>query len=647
MEGAAPQPNTLIAGRYRIERLLGSGGFGAVYLAIDERLHRNVAIKVCSTRRLPPHEADAAARLFQSEALTLARLRHPGLTAIWDYFNDGTEWYLVMEYVPGETLRDLLRRAAGPLPQAAAIEYARQLCTVLGYLHKQHPPIVFRDLKPANIMVTPEGRLKLIDFGIARLFSPDKTADTAQFGTPGYAPPEQYGGQTEPRSDIYSLGVVLHQMLTGHNPMSTPFALPPVSELNSALEPRLDPVVQRATAYEIDDRIGSADAFCEALDAAVASRAPLLQAQTIATYTPVGLPLRGERGQHWTPTPRALPNRPQGGGVGRGLASVVLVVLLLSLLALGVFVLRGQIVALIDDVIASGPNAAAQSQAPKFTVFTALADGTDNLFVRYDTQQTRQITRFVTPEAAFLPAISPDGSRVAFTKRAADGEKVWVTNLDGTAQRVLLPGYALSRAPAWSPDGKWLALEVAQDQQQQWRDHDVVIVDLQTNTVRPIASQRSWEGGAAWSPDSQRLVFQAKGPSPCMRLYITDINGSTPQPLPALPDDQCTSASGDYWPDWSPDGKYIAFGRKTPSSSSRPSRVVEQVVLLNLDTKAIRAITNDDNQARIPRWSRNGRFLLFEQGAESQTALFSYDRDTQEIAEIDTGRSNSHYGDWF
>src|SRR3712207_1110289 len=117
------QPDVLLAGRYRMGHLLGSGGFGAVYLATDERLHRPVAIKVCSTRRLPPHEADEAARLFQSEALTLARLRHPGLTAIWDYFNHDDDWYLVMEYVPGETLRALLRRVDGPLPLAEAIDY--------------------------------------------------------------------------------------------------------------------------------------------------------------------------------------------------------------------------------------------------------------------------------------------------------------------------------------------------------------------------------------------------------------------------------------------------------------------------------------------------------------------------------------------
>ena len=238
----------VITGRYQLGQLLGSGGFGAVYLAEDLRLQRPVAIKICSTRRLPPEEADEAARLFEQEALTLARLRHPGLTAVWDYFGQGDEYYLVMEYVPGETLRELLARSGGSLPVPLAIDYAGQLCDVLRYLHTRPDPIVFRDLKPGNIMVTPSGELKLIDFGIARLFSPDKISDTAQFGTPGYAPPEQYGSQTEPRSDIYSLGVVTHQMLTGHNPASSPFALPPARQVNPALSPEIEAALSRALA---------------------------------------------------------------------------------------------------------------------------------------------------------------------------------------------------------------------------------------------------------------------------------------------------------------------------------------------------------------------------------------------------------------
>ena len=258
----------VITGRYQLGKLLGSGGFGAVYRAEDLRLHRPVAIKVCSTRRLPPDEAAEAARLFEREALTLARLRHPGLTAVWDYFNQDDDWFLVMEYVPGDTLREVLARAGGPLPAPQALNYTSQLCDVLHYLHTQPEPVVFRDLKPGNIMVAPGGALKLIDFGIARLFSPGKAADTAQYATPGYAPPEQYGGQTEPRSDIYSLAAVTHQMLTGHNPATSPFALPPARAVNPALPQKIEAVLLRAMALEPADRFDTVKDFCDALRAA-------------------------------------------------------------------------------------------------------------------------------------------------------------------------------------------------------------------------------------------------------------------------------------------------------------------------------------------------------------------------------------------
>src|ERR671932_271009 len=331
----------IITGRYRLARLLGSGGFGAVYLAEDLRLHRPVAIKVCSTRSLPSAEAAEAARFFESEALTLARLHHPGLTAVWDYFNEGDDWFLVMEYVPGETLREMLKAAGGRLPVAQAVDYAGQLCDVLQYLHTRPEPIVFRDLKPGNIMVTPEGELKLIDFGIARLFSPGKSRDTAQFGTPGYAPPEQYGGQTEPRSDIYSLGAVTHQMLTGHNPGASPFALPPARAVNPSLSPEIEAALIRATAHDPADRFANIDDFCKALRSAVGVAPAVATGPTI----PINAPLRAEliSPPVWTPTPRVLPQPPQQGGLGRGLIILSLIFVLVLSLATGAWLVQDEI----------------------------------------------------------------------------------------------------------------------------------------------------------------------------------------------------------------------------------------------------------------------------------------------------------------
>ncbi|MEI2691331.1 MAG: serine/threonine-protein kinase [Anaerolineae bacterium] len=177
----------------------------------------------------------------------LACLNHPNLPKVSDYFTEHGKHYIVMEFVEGQTLEDYLSRRGGSVSEAEARGWAAQLCDVLGYLHRQQPPVIFRDLKPANVMLTPQGQLKLIDFGIARFFKAGKPGDTLVMGTPGYAAPEQHGqGQTDARSDVYSLGVLLHHLLTGYDPAATPFALPPVRQLNPQVSPAMAQVITRA-----------------------------------------------------------------------------------------------------------------------------------------------------------------------------------------------------------------------------------------------------------------------------------------------------------------------------------------------------------------------------------------------------------------
>lgn len=641
------QTDQLLAGRYRLGRLLGSGGFGSVYLATDERLHRSVAIKVCSTRGLPPQEADEAARLFLSEALTLARLRHPGLTAIWDYFNQDDEWYLVMEYVPGETLRTLLRQAGSPLPYGDALSYVRQLCAVLGYLHRQTPPVVFRDLKPANIMVTPEGQLKLIDFGIARLFSPGKAADTSQFGTPGYAPPEQYGGQTEPRSDIFSMGVVLHQMLTGHNPASTPFALPAVRSINPAVPAPIEELIAHATAYDISRRVASVDEFCRLVDTAVERPAAAHTLQRPA----VGPPERKQR--LWSPPPRGLPSRPHNNGFARSLAMIVLLLLLLGSLVVGGYVLRGQLAAL-GEGLAIGSPVGPLVQAPAaLAIFSAATgDGSEHLY-RVDIAggSAESLLELPPGTGAVQPAISPDGKRIAYTReqraptpatKAAGYAplEVWVMNTDGSDQHAVLPGYS-SRSPAWSPDGRFLAIEIADSL---WRDHDIGIVDLQNGTLRTVAASNLWEGGPAWSPDGGRLAYQGRvSGGRCMQLFVADLGTGSTSQVTELEDDGCSSPNdGAIWPDWSPDGSRLAFEHNY--------RGREQIALLDLAAGDVSVLDTGERQAGYPRWSPSGGALLFEQGkgAETQLARLNVDSCAAgcQVVAVETSLPGSHLADW-
>ncbi len=251
------QPGTLIDNRYRVERLLGQGGMSNIYVCQDTRLGGTQhAVKEMTARYSNPEEQAAALNHFHREANLLARLRHPSLPTVTDYFQFQGRYYLVMEYVKGEDLGRMLSRVAGPLPERQVAEWGAEIATVLYYLHCQKPDaIIFRDVKPSNIMIDGP-KVKLIDFGIARHFNPSKKGDTMRIGSPGYAPPEQYSGQTDPRSDIYALGVTLHQALTGRDPTQTqtPFQLPPVRSLNPQVSEEMARIIGRATQMLPENR---------------------------------------------------------------------------------------------------------------------------------------------------------------------------------------------------------------------------------------------------------------------------------------------------------------------------------------------------------------------------------------------------------
>src|SRR5713226_7143290 len=223
--------HSLLKQRYRILASLGEGGFGAVYKAEDTEFgNRLVAVKEMSESDLSVHEIAEASEAFKREAFLLAGLVYPNLPSIYDYFTEQGHWYIVMDFIEGETLEDHLHKSpTGYLPVEEVLDIGIQLCSVLDYLHTRKPPIIFRDLQPANIMLTPGGPLYLIDFGVARHFKPGKARDTIAFGSPGYAAPEQYGkAQTTAHADIYSLGVTLYQLLTGVDPTLTPFQFAPL-----------------------------------------------------------------------------------------------------------------------------------------------------------------------------------------------------------------------------------------------------------------------------------------------------------------------------------------------------------------------------------------------------------------------------------
>ncbi len=257
-----PLPGNHLQQRYLIVNQVGTGGFGAVYRARDT-LHndKTVAIKSINLRDLRPQEVIEATDTFNREMTLLSALAHSNLPRVYDHFTDAEHWYLVMDFIGGETLEEYVQHTYSDehLPLDEVLDIGMQLCTVLDYLHTRQPSIIFRDVKPANIMHTPGGHLYLIDFGIARRFKPGQAKDTIALGSPGYAAPEQYGkAQTTPQADLYGLGATLHHLLTGSDPSENPFHLSPLSTFDRAAPPALQELIAQMLELEAEKRPASA-----------------------------------------------------------------------------------------------------------------------------------------------------------------------------------------------------------------------------------------------------------------------------------------------------------------------------------------------------------------------------------------------------
>ncbi len=257
-------PGEILAERYEIVRFLSKGGMGAVYLARDRRF-RNVTKLVAVKEMINPVRDSVTSSIsletFEREANILAGLSHPAIPKVFDYFHYDRRVYLIIEYIKGTDLESLLAEIDFPLPQDKVVNWAIQICDVLSYLHNHKPnPIVFRDMKPSNIMLRDDGQVMLIDFGIAKVFRAGRRG--TMIGTEGYSPPEQYRGMAEPRGDIYALGATMHHLLTRRDPRNEPpftFNEHSIRNSNSTVTPELEAVVAKALEYEADHRYTSVD----------------------------------------------------------------------------------------------------------------------------------------------------------------------------------------------------------------------------------------------------------------------------------------------------------------------------------------------------------------------------------------------------
>jgi serine/threonine protein kinase len=285
------EPGVTLQDRYLVLALHGSGGMSSVYRARDlhfPNVTKVVAVKEMINLATDPTMHEMVVRNFEREADLLATLSHPAIPRIYDYFTQENNSYLVMEFIEGKDLEAVLRESDEALPEDQVVNWAVELCDVLQYLHNHKPqPVIFRDVKPSNIMVDNHATIRLIDFGIARVFQPGQKG--TMIGTDGYAPPEQYRGEASPAGDLYALGATLHHLLTRRDPRAEPpfsFSERPIREINPRVSAELEGTINASLAYNPQDRFPSADAMKTALMTVAKDTGILVSPKAVAAARP-------------------------------------------------------------------------------------------------------------------------------------------------------------------------------------------------------------------------------------------------------------------------------------------------------------------------------------------------------------------------
>jgi len=480
LTGLLTQQHTLNR-RYRILSKIGTGGFGAVYRAADTQLgYRIVAIKEMSQSGLGTQELLKATEDFKREAHMLANLTHPHLPRIYEQFADGGRWYLVMDFIDGQTLEELLSQVnGGRLPVERVLAIGIQLCNVLDYLHTRQPPIIFRDLKPANVMLTSNQHVFLIDFGIARHFKPGQLKDTVAFGSPGYAAPEQYGRvQTTPRSDIYSLGATLHQVLTGDDPSHTPFSFA-FPQSNDQRAQALGTLLLRMVAMDASKRPESMAIVKQELQRIIANQAIRTG---VIHHAPTSLGANT--------TPQTNPSSPTT--INQAASAAIVHPAQSQSLGTTLCVCCGHSTRVTS--IAWSPDGTRIASAGfdrTVQIWNAVRGGTSSI-------GSHMLTYRGHTDRVLCVAWSPDGKRIASASvdrtvqvwDAATGKMIF-THAGHTTFAV--------NAIAWSPDGKLLASGS--------NDKTIQIWDLTTGSrIYTYREHTAEVTTLAWSPDGKRIA---------------------------------------------------------------------------------------------------------------------------------------------
>ncbi|HVB63005.1 MAG TPA: WD40 repeat domain-containing serine/threonine-protein kinase [Ktedonobacteraceae bacterium] len=519
-------PDHVLNQRYRIVGQVGKGGFGAVYKAEDILFaDRFVAVKEMGQSWLTPDEAVIATEAFKREAQLLASLSHPGLPHIYDQFFEGSHWYLAMDFIEGKTLDAYLRQA--PMKRILvdeALEIGVKLCTVLDYLHTREPPIVFRDLKPANVMLTPDGRVVLIDFGIARHFKPGQIRDTVAFGSPGYAPPEQYGkGQTTPRADIFSLGATLHQVLSGYDPAESPFRfrplhLPPYQSL-----PGLDIFIMHMVELDEGNRPISVAAVKQTLQS-FAAQWTTRQADAVQPRVLYPQPGPLPSGKSWFRSARSR----QRGAFAPSVASAAYTTS--------------------ADCMFRGHTGRVLAAAWSWDSKLIASCGGDCTVQVWDTRTGSALFIYLGHEQwVKTVAWSPDGTRIA-SAGADTTVQVWDALTGGTP--LFYRGHTnIVSMLAWSPDGKYIASVGYDKTLQVWDAHSA-------EQFGYIHEHIGIVNALAWSPNGSFIATASDDGT--VQIWAIAKNGSAVTKTPVFVyrghTDKVSTVA------WSPNGRRMASG---------------------------------------------------------------------------------------
>lgn len=568
----------ILQDRFRIIGQVGRGGFGIVYRGVDmHHDNRPVAIKQITMQGLSTTEIIEATDAFHREVQLLSLLRHPSLPRIYARFTDADNWYIVMDFVQGETLEHYLARRSALashgkalLPLEEILQISLQLSAILEYLHTRQPAVIFRDLKPSNIVRPGKDRLFLIDFGTARRYRPGQRKDTIPLGSPGYAAPEQYGrAQTTPRSDIYSLGALLHYMLSGDDPADNPFHFKALPSGASEAEGTLASLVMRMVEREENKRPARIQDISEQLQQLLDQQVGALprgyQAQKLSRPPSVTspspwstTPVMGQIQQMYSPGTSYQSQQKQSSQMSRRL-------ILMVLGALGAGVAGNTIAALTTSHYSSRETRAPipAEQQPISTGELARIVWSDNnkrLAFQYHDGTVRVVdattseyglnaagNELYTSKAppSYNIALSPDGNLLAQVSASPYQVGVYNLSTQQTMPAVLLFPENQILNMAWSPDNQWLALSLDRPEKSLvlWnalgQHGEEIKLDSQTTS--------GFQGSLRWSPDGKRLFTSTA--SDTLEVW----NVETQQHVARLTSDTAPIAAA-----WSPTSQQLA-----------------------------------------------------------------------------------------